>query len=149
MSRKALIVSASVAVALIAASPAFASGGPGGGGCAPLTTVVKVPHADGNGNFGINVEATMRNCSTAPEPLQLNVVVPKSTTIPFKFSTGGAALQPGRSLTINASPIGSTPTELHYGQTYNVFARLTQTGPSPKTLATIVTPVTIPAHVVA
>jgi hypothetical protein len=106
--------------------------------------VVKLGHSDGSGNSGINVQATIRNCSTAPEPLALNVSVPNSGTVPFKFTTGAAALLPGGSLTMNASPIGSTPLALHYGQTYNVVASLTETRPTPTRLATISTPVTMP-----
>jgi hypothetical protein len=153
MSRKTLILSASAALAVLAASPALASGGSGGGGggqsCAPLTTLVKLAHSDGTGNSAITVQATIRNCTTGAQPMALNVSVPTSSTVPFNFSTGSASLQPGKSLTMNASPIGSTPMQLHYGQTYNVVATLTQTGADPKTIATITTPVTMPVGVVA
>jgi hypothetical protein len=50
---------------------------------------------------------------------------------------------------MGASPIGSTPTQLHFGQTYDVVATLRETGATPKTLATISTPVTMPPGVVA
>jgi hypothetical protein len=162
MSRKRLaaeIVAVLGVLAALAASPAFASGGPGGGGgsgsggsgggCAPLTLNVRVGHADGNGNSGIGVQATMLNCSSAPEPMQLAVTVPNSGTVPFTFSTGGAALAPGRSLTMFASPIGSTPIALHYGQTYDVVGTLSETGATPRTLSTITTPVTMPPGVVS
>jgi hypothetical protein len=46
---------------------------------------------------------------------------------------------------MNASPIGSTPLLLHYGQRYNVVASLTETAPTATTLSTITTPVTMPA----
>jgi hypothetical protein len=141
-----------VAATLVAAPTALAGGGPGGGGggaCAPLTTAVKLVHADGNGNTGIMVQATIRNCTTAPEPLQLTVTVPRSGTVPFKFTTGGGALQPGGSLTMFASPIGSTPSALHFGQTYSVIATLSRTGTAPATIATITTNVTMPPGVVA
>jgi hypothetical protein len=141
-----------VSAALAAAPTAVASGGggiSGGGGgtpqaCAPLSIVVKLPHADGNGNTSINVQATIRNCSAAPEPLRLDVSVPNSGTVPFKFTTNGVAVPPGFSLTMNASPIGSTPLALHFGQAYNVVAALTETGSTPTTLSTITTPVRMP-----
>jgi hypothetical protein len=152
----AAIVAVIGVLAALAASPAFASSGPGsggsgsgGGGCAPLTMLVKVAHADGNGNSGINVQVTIQNCSSAPQPLQLTVTVPNSATVPFKFSTGGVALAPGRSLTMFASPIGSTPIALHYGQTYDVVGTLSETGATPRTLSTITTPVTMPPGVVS
>jgi hypothetical protein len=110
---------------------------------------VRLGHSDGTGNSGLNVEATIRNCSSVGQSYQLNVSVPGSATVPFNFSTGGATLQPGRSLTMFASPIGSTPLQLHYGQTYEVVATLTETGPTPQTLSTISTPVTMPPGVVA
>jgi hypothetical protein len=37
---------------------------------------VKLTHADGNGNTGINVQATIRNCTAVPEPFRLDVAVP-------------------------------------------------------------------------
>ena len=144
------------AVAVLVASPTFASGGPGGGGgggspppCAPLATSVKLVNRDGNGNTGLEVRATIQNCTSAGQTLQLTVSVPDSSTVPFDFSTGGATLQPGRSLTMGASPIGSTPTQLHFGQTYDVVATLTETGATPKTLSTISTQVTMPSGIVA
>jgi hypothetical protein len=139
-----------VAAALAAAPSAFAQGGGGGGGggCAPLTMIVKVVHAD-SGRSGIDVQATMRNCTSVPEPLALKVSVPNSTTVPFKFSSGGAALRPGGSLTMSASPIGSTPGQLAYGRTYAVIGTLTRTGATPKTLATLSTSVTMPPGPVA
>jgi hypothetical protein len=141
-----------VVATLVAAPTALAGGGPGGGGggtCAPLTTAVKLVHADGNGNTGIMVQATIRNCTTAPEPLQLTVTVPGSGTVPFKFTTGGGALQPGGSLTMFASPIGGTPSALHFGQTYSVIATLSKTGTAPATISTITTNVTMPPGVLA
>jgi hypothetical protein len=132
---------------LIAAPAALAAGGGGGNPvpCAPLVMAVKLPHADGNGNTGVNVQATIRNCTSASEPLQLSISIPNSGTVPFKFTTGGGALQPGGSLTMNASPIGSTPTALHFGQTYAVVGTLSETGPTPATLAPITAMVTMPA----
>jgi hypothetical protein len=144
-----------VIAALAAVSTAFASGGsgPGGGGtspaCAPLTMAVKLVHADGNGNTGINVQATIRNCTSAPQPLQLTVTVPNSGTVPFKFTTGGGALQPGGSLTMFASPIGSTPSALHFGQTYSVVGALSTTGATPAVLSKITTMVTMPSGPIA
>ncbi len=126
---------------------AYASGGGGGGGggsaCAPLAWKVQAVHAD-SGSTGIDVQATIRNCSATPETLALNVSVPNSATVPFKFSSGGAALPPGRSISMSASPIGSTPGQLHYGQTYSVVGTLTQTGSSPRTLSTLSATVTMP-----
>jgi hypothetical protein len=106
---------------------------------------VKLAHADGNGNTGINVQATIRNCSAAPEPLRLDVTVPNSATVSFKFTTGGGALQPGGSLTMFASPIGSTPSALHFGQTYTVVGSLTKTGATPTVLSRLAATVTMPA----
>jgi hypothetical protein len=134
------------------APAAIAAGGGGGGGgqpCVPLTMAVKLPHADGNGNTGINVQATIRNCTTAPEPLRLDVSVPGSGTVPFKFTTGGGALQPGGSLTMFASPIGSTPSALHFGQTYTVVAALTKTGATPTLLSRLTAAVTMPLGPIA
>jgi hypothetical protein len=157
MSRTRLAAHAVALGALLATPAALASGGPGGGGgggggggkvCAPLTTLVRLGHADGNGNTGIGVQATIANCSSVFEPLRLTVSVPGSDTVPFAFSTGAAALGPGRSLTMSASPIGSTPLQLHFGQTYDVVATLTETGATPATLATISTPVTMPGGVI-
>ena len=143
-----------LALAALVAVPAFASGGgPGGGGgggsaCAPLTMIVRLGHSDGSGNSAIGVQATIRNCSNIPEAMTLNVSVPGSTTVPFSFSTSFGRLQPGQSLTMNASPIGSTPLQLHYGQTYDVVGTLSETAPTPGTLATVTTPVTMPQGVV-
>jgi hypothetical protein len=152
-SRRPAATIIAVCAALAAAPIALASGGPGGGGggatCAPLTTAVKLAHADGNGNTGINVQATIRNCSSAPEPLQLTVSVPGSGTVPFKFTTGGGALQAGGSLTMFASPIGSTPSALHFGQTYSVIATLSKTGTAPATLSTLTTSVRMPSGPIA
>ena len=140
--------------ALVVVSIAAASGGgtgSGGGGgsvCAPLTAQVRVGHADGNGNSSISVLATIRNCTNALEPVRLSVSVPGSGTVPFTFSTAPAALTPGVTLTMNASPIGSTPLALHYGQTYQVVATLSRTDATPATLATVTTPVTMPPGVV-
>lgn len=147
---RATMLALSAALAAAPSAVASGGGGTGGGGggtpqtCAPLTTVVKLPHADGNGNTSINVQATIRNCSSASEPLRLDVSVPNSGTVPFKFTTGGVAVPPGFSLTMNASPIGSTPLLLHFGQSYNVVAALTETGATPTTLSTITTTVTMP-----
>jgi hypothetical protein len=143
------------AVVALPMAPALASGGPGGGGgggvsaaCAPLTMAVKVVHADGNGNSSVNVQATIRDCSSVPQPVRLDVSIPGSGTVPFRFSSGGASLAPGASLTMSASTIGSTPSQLHFGQTYSVVGTLTRTGPTSTTLATISTPVTMPPSVV-
>jgi hypothetical protein len=146
-----LVAVLGAAAAVLAASPTSAFGGGGGGTpppCAPLATTVKVVNRDGSGQSGIEVRATIQNCTSAGQTLQLTVSVPGSSTVPFKFSTGGATLQPGRSLTMMASPIGSTPNQLHYSQTYNVVATLTQTGATPKTLSSISTPVTMPPGLV-
>ena len=134
-------------VALAVAPVAIAAGGGGGGGnpCLPLIMAVKLAHADGNGNTGINVQATIRNCSAAPEPLRLDVAVPNSATLPFTFTTGGAALQPGGSLTMFASPIGSTPSALHFGQAYTVVGFLTEIGATPTVLSKLTATVTMPA----
>jgi hypothetical protein len=145
-----------VGAALLAASAVFtvvpaavASGGKGGGGggggggsapCTPLVMSVGVGHSD-SGASGIVGVATITNCSTAIAPLELTVSVPGSGTVPAKFS---APFQVGGSLTISASPIGSTPLLLHYGQTYNVVATLTQTGAIPSVVSTITTRVTMP-----
>ena len=155
MSRNGLGATLAVLAVLTATPTALAAGGGGGGGgstqaCTPLTMATKVVHADGNGNSGINVQATIRNCTASPERLQLTVNVPNSGTVPFKFSTGGGALQPGGSLTMFASPIGSTPTALHYGQSYNVVGTLTtSTGTTSTVLSTITQVVTMPAGPVA
>jgi hypothetical protein len=147
-----------MAAAVMGATPAIASGGGGGGGggqgrggnaCVPLSTIVKVAHADGSGNFGISVQATLSNCGRSLQHLQLNVTVPNSREIPFNFSTGAGALPPGVSLRMGAGLIGSTPTELQYGHTYNVVATLTETTAAPTVLSRIVTVVKIPATVAA
>ena len=106
---------------------------------------VKLAHADGNGNTGMNVQVTIRNCSAAPEPVRLGVTVPNSATVPFTFTTGGGALQPGGSLTMFASPIGSTPSALHFGQTYAVVGTLTKTVATPIVLSKLTATVTMPA----
>lgn len=134
---------------LLAAAPAaIASGGGGGGGggttpCAPLTTLVAVGHAD-SGESGIGVTATVRDCGVAPQQrLHLNVAVPNSGTVP---ANRDLAEPPGGSLTLNASPIGSTPSQLRYGQTYTVVATLTDASTSPSTvIATTTSSVTMPA----
>jgi hypothetical protein len=136
--------------AIFAAAPAaMANGGGGGGGggnpCVPLTMAVKLAHADGNGNTGIDVQSTIRNCTSAPESLRLDVTVPNSGTVPFKFTTGGGALQPGGSLTMFASPIGSTPSALHFNQTYTVIGTLTKTGATPTVLSRLTATVTMPS----
>jgi len=142
----AVLTSLSLLAALVVVPAAGARGGPGGGGapapCVPLTTSVGVAHADGNGNSSISVVATVRNCSPAAQSWQLKVSVPNSGTKAFSFAS---ALPAGASVTMNASPIGSTPLLLHYGQTYNVVASLTETSPTPATLSTITTPVTMPS----
>lgn len=134
---------------LLAAAPAaIAAGGGGGGGggtttCAPLTTLVAVGHSD-SGESAVGVTATVRNCGVAPQQrLNLNVRVPNSGTVP---ANRDLAEQPDGSLTFNAGPIGSTPSQLHYGQTYSVLATLTDTSTSPATvIATTTTTVTMPA----
>jgi hypothetical protein len=140
-----------ISAALAAAPTAIADGGGGGGGggnppvCVPLTMAVNLAHADGNGNTGINVQAAIRNCTSVPEPLRLDVTVPGSGTVPFKFTTGGGALQPGGSLTMFASPIGSTPSALHFGQTYTVVGTLTKTVATPTVLSRLTATVTMPS----
>jgi hypothetical protein len=153
MSRKRLgAATLALSAAMAAAPAAIAAGGGGGGGgnpCMPLTMTVKLPHADGNGNTGINVQAAIRNCTTAPEALRLDVTAPRSSTVPFKFTTAGGALQPGGSLTMFASPIGSTPSALHFGQTYTVIGSLTKTGTTPIVLSRLTATVTMPSGPVA
>jgi hypothetical protein len=145
MRRHALILAC---LSLLVAAPiAVAKGGGGGGGggggsCAPLSDTVGVARADGTGDYAISVNATVRNCSAAGESITLNVSVPGSGTQPFSYST---LLPPGASFTRIASPIGSTPLLLQLGQTYNVVATLTDSVAGP--LATITTPVTIPARI--
>jgi hypothetical protein len=138
-------------VALLAAlsitAVAAAKGGPGGGTtapCTPLTDTVSLARSDGTGNWSIGVVATVRNCSAVGEAIKLKVEVPNSGTAAFSYST---LLPPGASFTRIASPIGSTPLLLHFGQTYNVVATLRQTAPVTTTLATITTPVTMPAGI--
>jgi hypothetical protein len=150
----AVLAASSLLAGLSVVSVAAARGGPGGGGggggtppaCAPLATTVSLGHADGNGNSSIGVVATVRNCSSTAQTLHLNVSVPGSGTKAFDFTT---ALPAGASFTRNASPIGSTPLLLHFGQTYDVVATLTETAPTPGTLSTISTPVTMPPGVVS
>jgi hypothetical protein len=148
MSHRRLGAALLAASALLTVVPVAMASGPGGGGggCTPLAISVTLPHADINGRTGINVQATMQNCSTTRAPLQLAVSVPGSSTVPFKFS---APLQAGGSLTMFASPIGSTPSQLHYGQTYNVVATLTRMGTTPTAIATITKSVTMPPGPVA
>ena len=102
------------------------SGGGGGGGsaCLPLTTIVGVGHSD-SGASGIAVRATVQNCGSANERFRLTITAPGSGTVPFSLDGG---LSPGRALTENASPIGSTPLALHYGQTYDVVTTLSVNG---------------------
>jgi hypothetical protein len=144
------VLAAGTLLTVAPAALASGGGGPGGGGgggvCIPLTTKVTLPHADGNGRTAINVQATMQNCTATRAPLQLTVSVPGSATVPFKFS---APLQAGGSLTMFASPIGSTPSQLHYGQTYNVVATLTLMGVTPTVISTITTTVTMPPGPIA
>jgi hypothetical protein len=138
---------------LVAAPAAIASGGGGGGGggtpapCTPLTTVVSLGHADGNGQSSIGVLATVRDCTASDQQqLHLNVAVPGSATKPFDADL---ALHPGGSLTRNASPIGSTPLLLQYGHTYHVVATLTNTATTPASvISTVTATVTMPPGVV-
>jgi hypothetical protein len=153
MPQQRLILGVAVVLAALAAAPAFASGGGGGGGgsgsgsggsggggssCVPLTAIVGVAHSD-SGASEIGSRSTVRNCGTANEWFRLTVTVPGSGTVPFAFD---GAVSPGRSLTENAGPIGSTPLALHYGQTYDVITTLSVNG---TTVATIHTAVTMPA----
>jgi hypothetical protein len=112
----------------------------------PLSTLVQVVHADGNGESGVNVQATVRNCGMVNEHMHLNVTIPGSSTVPFNEDL---AANPGGSLTLSASPIGSTPLLLRFGRTYNVVATLTETDTAPATvLGTTTTTVTMPAGIV-
>src|SRR3954449_363238 len=144
------ITSLALLAALSMTAVAAAKGGPGGGGggtpapCTPLSDTVSLARSDGTGNWAINVVATVRNCSTVGEAIKLKVEVPGSGTSPFSYST---LLPPGASFTRNASPVGSTPLLLHFGQTYNVVATLRETAPVAATQATITTPVTMPASI--
>src|SRR4051794_9896379 len=152
MSHRRIGAALLAASALFTAAPAaLASGGKAGGGggggggggsssCTPLVMSVGVGHSD-SGASGVAAVGTITNCSTTIAPLQLTVSVPGSGTVPAKFS---APFQAGGSLTVDASPIGSTPLLLHYGQTNNVVATLTQTGANPTVVSTITTPVTMP-----
>jgi hypothetical protein len=152
----AVVFALAASTAVLIVSPAFASGGggssggSGGGGgtsCAPLALGVSVAHADGNGNSSIQVQATVRDCTALPQQhLQLTVSVPGSGTVP---ASRDLALQPGGSLRLFASPIGSTPLLLHFGETYNVIGTLVESDSTPTTLATISIPVTMPAGVVS
>jgi hypothetical protein len=148
MPHQRLILGIAAVVAALAATPASASGGGGasssGGGstCAPLTSIVGVAHSD-SGASGIGNQSTVRNCGFANEWFRLTVAVPGSGTVPFVFD---GALSPGRTLTENAGPIGSTPLALHYGQTYDVVTTLSVDG---GTVTTIHTAVTMPAGPVA
>src|SRR3954471_6929723 len=138
-----VIACVSVLVVLSLVAGAAASGGPGDGGggggtapCTPLSDTVSLVRSDGTGNWAINVVATVRNCSAVGQAIKLKVEVPGSSTTAFSYST---LLPPGASFTRNASPIGSTPLQLHFSQTYNVVATLRQTAPVATTLATITT----------
>ena len=144
-SRVTALAVAIIAPVSIGVGPAFASGGGGGGGssCRPLTAKVQLSRSD-SGESGINVQSTITNCSHAPQSLALTVSVPNSATVPFTFNSGGATLQPGRSITLFADPIGSTPGQLKYGQTYTVTGTLIQTKPTPTTLGTFSTVLTMP-----
>jgi hypothetical protein len=149
----AVVFALAASTAVLIVSPAFASGGSGGSGsgggtpCAPLALSVRVAHADGNGNSSIQVQATVSNCTFAlQQHLQLTVSVPGSRTVP---ATGAIGLQPGGSLRMFASPIGSTPLLLQFGQTYNVVGTLVENDSTPTTLATITIPVTMPAGVIS
>ena len=140
-----------VALGLLAAAPAALASGGGGSGagsggsasCAPLTMVVGVGHAD-SGQSSVGATATVRNCTSAPQQhLQLTVNVPGTSTVPFKASL---AENPGNSITMAASPIGSTPLLLHYGQTYQVVATLTDMSTAPAAVLSSQTfSVTMPA----
>jgi hypothetical protein len=129
--------------ALVAAPAAPASGGSGSGGgsCAPLTMPVKVVAVQGN--YALQIQPTIHNCSSAPEPVALTVTVPGSTRPPFTFSSGGAVLQPGGTVTMFANPIGV----VQPGATYTVIGVLSRTGATPAVLSTITTTVTIPTKV--
>jgi hypothetical protein len=135
---------------LVAAPAAVASGGSGGGGsggkgnvpCTPLTTVASVGHTDASGNWGIGVQATIRNCTSSNQLLHINVMVPRSSTAPYNADLG---LPPGGSVTRIVSPAGHTPLQLNFGQTYTVVATLTQTTTSPaKVLSMVDSTVNIP-----
>lgn len=140
-----------VCAALVASPVAAASGGGGGSGsgggggtttCRPLVTQVAVSHAD-SGQSGIAVGATVSDCTSLSQRIHLNVSVPGSTTVPYNTNL---ALNPGTVLTMNASPIGSTPGQLQYSKTYTVIATLTDTSTTPATvLATTTSSVTMPA----
>jgi hypothetical protein len=134
--------------ALAVAPAALGSGGGGsggsggsGGGCAPLTMPVKVIAVQGH--YGLEIQPTIQNCTSVPEPVALTVTVPGSTSPPFTFSSGGAVLQPGRTVTMFANPIGV----VQPGATYTVIGVLTRTGATPAVLSTIATTVTIPTKV--
>lgn len=142
MPHKRLVLALALVLAALAAAPAFASGGggsgtSGGGGsaCVPLTSVVVVAHSD-SGASGIGNQDTVRNCGAANEFFRLTVSVPGSGTVPFVFN---GALSPGRTLTENAGPIGSTPLALHYGQTYDVVTTFSVNGGAVTTLHSSVT----------
>jgi|SRR3954452_1228851 hypothetical protein len=143
-----LITCLSLLAALANTAGATAQGGPGGGGggtpapCAPLTDTVGLARSDATGNWAISVVATVRNCTSVGQAIKLKVEVPGSATSAFSYST---LLPPGASFTRIASPVGSTPLQLQFGRSYNVVATLRQTAPVTTTLATVTTPVTIPA----
>lgn len=117
------------ALGLLAATPAALASGGGSGGsgnppCVPLTMTVGVGHAD-SGQSSIAATATVRNCTSTPQQhLQLAVSAPNSGTVPSKINL---AENPGNSVTVAAGPIGSTPLLLHYGQTYQLVATLSDT----------------------
>lgn len=145
---------AATAIAFVAAlsftAPALASGGPGGGGggggsttCTPLTLTAHFGQIRDSREYTVNATATIKNCSSSAERLALNVSVPGSQMNPFTYST---ALPAGASFTRNASPQGSTPLQLHYGQSYNVIGTLTETSTTPgKVLGTSSMPFTVPS----
>jgi hypothetical protein len=153
VSRNRIGATVAIACAALAAAPVAVaagggggSGGGGGGGtttCRPLVTQVAVGHAD-SGQSGIGVGATVSDCtSLSQQHIHLNVSVPGSTTVPYNTNL---ALNPGTVLTMNASPIGSTPGQLQYSKTYTVIATLTDTSTAPATvLATTTSSVTMPA----
>jgi hypothetical protein len=134
--------------ALAATSGAVASGGGNGGGgggtqCLPLATTAAVGHTDASGDWHIAVKATVRNCTAANQLYHINVSVPDSSEAPFNADTG---LPSNGSVTRIVSPSGSTPLQLHFGQTYTVVTTLTRTTASPaQVLSTVDSTVTIPA----
>ena len=71
------------------------------------------------------MRATVQNYEITNERFRLTITAPGSGTVPFSLDGG---LSPGRALTENATPIGSTPLALHYGQTYDVVTTLSVNG---------------------